>query len=309
MDCGRALGLERREQAAIVVLLLVSWDFAAYALPGLVYGELWLPVACAALALARNRPAVAGVAIAWAGLVKLFPFVLVLPAVVVLAQAARRRDRARMAWALRLLGACVAATLALGLAATWSGRSWSDFLHKIVVEFQTPTAIVNSVSAGALLTTFGVFADAAVRPALALLALGALAAMFWRDAEGRPHAALAPAIAAAPMNEAIALATLGRLDVAERAFARAATLAPRDAAAQDNHGRVLMMLGRTGEAATRFEAACALTPDDPQILYVLAGARTAKRRGAEAVALLRRARELATEDSTIAAALAGIDRR
>src|SRR5439155_4646121 len=56
--------------------------------------------------------------------------------------------------------------------------------------FQTPTAIINSVSTGALLTTFGVLWDSPLRPVLALVALGALAAMFWRASDTAWHAAL-----------------------------------------------------------------------------------------------------------------------
>ena len=67
---GSAIGLGRWERAASIALLFASWDFVGYVLPGLVFGGVWIPVAVAAWAMGRRRPALAGTAIAWAGLLK-----------------------------------------------------------------------------------------------------------------------------------------------------------------------------------------------------------------------------------------------
>jgi tetratricopeptide repeat protein len=176
---GRALDLRGHERLAAAALLFASWDFVGYALPGLVFGELWLPVALGALALRHRRAAMAGVAVAWAGLVKLFPFVLLLPAVV---QAPRALTRARAttpeaSWPWRMVAACGLATLVLGALATLSGRSWLDFIKKILVEFQSGFVLVNSVSRSAGLLTLGVH-DSPLTPMLSLAAVIVLAAMF-----------------------------------------------------------------------------------------------------------------------------------
>jgi len=137
---GAALGLALDERLAAAALLVGSWDFTGFALPGLMFTELWVPIAIAAWAMRRRRAVAAGVAIAFAGLLKLFPFVLLLPALVAAARSLRPSGRealtpATRRWALTLVAACALATPVLGLLAVLSGRSWWDFVHKIVVQF------------------------------------------------------------------------------------------------------------------------------------------------------------------------------
>src|SRR5262249_28287528 len=75
---GAALGLSLEERLAVAALILVCSEFTEYVMSGLVFTELWAPVLLAAWALRRNRQALAGVAIAVAGLLKIFPFLLAL---------------------------------------------------------------------------------------------------------------------------------------------------------------------------------------------------------------------------------------
>jgi tetratricopeptide (TPR) repeat protein len=189
---GAVLGLAFEERLAAAALLFASWDFLSYALSGLLFSEFWLPIGLAALALKRNRPALAGVAVAWAGLIKLFPFLLLLPGFVRLMRprgpdtdpaAALGSARRALVYVL----ACGLSAALLAMAALASGRSWTDFLHKIRVEFQATFTIVNSVSRDALLLTLGA-ARSPLAQVLTLAMLVVLAAMFVPGAARRPVA-------------------------------------------------------------------------------------------------------------------------
>jgi Flp pilus assembly protein TadD len=94
------------------------------------------------------------------------------------------------------------------------------------------------------------------------------------------------------MNEAIALAYLGRDREAGEAFARAASLAPANPAARQNHGRWFLRVGRLAEAEAEIEAALRLAPHDETMVYDLARIRLREGREPEAMVLLARAREL-----------------
>jgi hypothetical protein len=163
---GLALGLAAEERLAAGALLFASWDFTGYALAGLTFAEIWLPAAIVLLAWRRGHPALAGVAAAWAGLMKLFPLMMILPALAGLARrvgprhAAARPDDARAEadarMSLRFLLAWLASMAALGLLALLSGRSWGDFLHKVGVQFQSRSYLMNSVGLSQLLLTLGV---------------------------------------------------------------------------------------------------------------------------------------------------------
>jgi len=179
---GSAIGLGRWERAASIALLFASWDFVGYVLPGLVFGGVWIPVAVAAWAMGRRRPGLAGTAIAWAGLLKLFPFVLVLPAVARLARA-RFRPRAgatSAGWAARLLLACFVGTLVLGGLAELTGHHWAGFFGKIVAEFHG-VKLLNDVSLDQALAALGVSRHSLLLPLLALGVLVLLAAVFFGD--------------------------------------------------------------------------------------------------------------------------------
>jgi tetratricopeptide (TPR) repeat protein len=453
---GEALGLETHERMAAGALLFASADFAVYVAPGLVFNELWLPVALAALAVRRRRWAAAGVAIAFAGLIKLFPFVLLLPAGVELVrQQLRKRGGEISATAMRparLLTACALASAVFALASLVSGRTWMDFLRKVMIEFQAGANIVNSVSLTALLHTFlapdsplpillailalcvlsllfverraEVLEEALARRMLVLisavgwlshswlnyyalvpcllfpwyarrhrigtaLAIVAMAAAFlrpgfgdaqllsqplyhplkilpyllipawmvvlelqaklnsgrarrvvaigavavvlaiaadaWRSQairgltlEGRQRlnageadralesyrrlGLLSPRNGDARMHEAIALATLGRMNEAVPVFVEATSLMHANPVAEANCGRALLLAGRADEATVHFNRALDLTPWDTNILELLAEARTAQGRRTVADSLLARAQELDPDDAGIKAA-------
>jgi len=114
---GEALRLQLTGKIAIAAFLFASWDFVCFALPGLLFGEFWLPVMVAIVAMRRRNAIVGGAADAWAGLIKLFPFVLMLPALVRLGRALVKRERfdETAGWSLRFLIACALAVPVLGL--------------------------------------------------------------------------------------------------------------------------------------------------------------------------------------------------
>lgn len=167
---GLALGLDLEGRIATAALLFASWDFVGWALPGLVFAGVWLPVALALVAMRFRRAVPAGVAIAWAGLIKLFPFVVLLgPA----ARLLRGRGDARR-WSVRLLVSCAAATIVLGAAAAAGGRSWTGFLHKVGAQFGAETYLMNSVSLAQGLLTLGIHGS----PLPRLLAAAAAVVLF-----------------------------------------------------------------------------------------------------------------------------------
>jgi tetratricopeptide (TPR) repeat protein len=192
---GSALGLTLDERLAAAALIVASWDFAGFAMPGLVFTELWVPVAIAAWAMRRRRAVVAGVAIAFAGLLKLFPFLLLLPAVVAFARSFRSPARDAVApatrrWALALLAAGAVAALLLGASSALTGRSWPDFMHKIMVEFATAPNPINSANPVAALMTLGISYDSPFMRVVPLLGIALLVALFLRSDDSQFHAAL-----------------------------------------------------------------------------------------------------------------------
>ena len=192
---GKALGLDTNGRLAIGALIFASWDFVAFALPGLIFGELWLPIAVAVLAMRQRRAVAAGIAIAWAGLIKIFPLILALPMIVRLIRpspgvGAQPRGLGVSLWSVRFVGACAVGVLVLGLVALLCGRSWLDFLHKITVEFQSGLLFDNNVSRRAVLEALGVH-DSFLDPVLSLVALCALVMMFVDDGDKKFPAALA----------------------------------------------------------------------------------------------------------------------
>jgi tetratricopeptide (TPR) repeat protein len=78
---------------------------------------------------------------------------------------------------LRLLLACAITTLTLGALSMLAGRTWSDFLHKIAVEFRSPINMINDASLSAALVTIGIPPHSLLPYAFALAALAAFAAM------------------------------------------------------------------------------------------------------------------------------------
>jgi tetratricopeptide (TPR) repeat protein len=105
---------------------------------------------------------------------KLFPFVLVVPAVGRLVRHDLHRDlhrdgqrysgadhRTGRQAALRFLLSCLLATVAGAALALLTGRSWLEFWHKIVVQFQSQAYLMNSVSLSQLLLAAGVSSAAA----------------------------------------------------------------------------------------------------------------------------------------------------
>ncbi len=172
---GLALGLDTNGRLAISALLFASWDFVGWALPGLIFAGMWLPVAMALLAMRRRHAPAAGVAIAWAGLIKLFPFILALPAGCRLLRTAWVRKRRpgespAARWSCRLLVWCGLGVVVLASLALLSGRSWLEFSEKIFAQFQTKGYLLNSVSLSQLLMIAGIYSS----PLLVLLPAAAL---------------------------------------------------------------------------------------------------------------------------------------
>jgi hypothetical protein len=187
---GGALGYTATERLVAATLCVVCMDFASYAFPGLLFTEVWVPVALAAWAAAQRRWVLTGVVIAVSGLVKLFPFALVLAVLVPLLRSAlpasrgddRTAPRAR-AW--RLLAGFAVAVVVLGAVSAGSGGDWGEFVRKISVEFHSRLNMANNVSLAALLIAGGVSDRSPLLAAAALVAFVATAAMFWGREDGR----------------------------------------------------------------------------------------------------------------------------
>ena len=81
---------------------------------------------------------------------------------------------------------------------------------------------------------------------------------------------LAPDLAAAHLDLALALADSYDLSAALAQTGEAVRLAPQSGVAHFYHGRILYDLGRTAEAQTEFETACRLNPQMPEPRYFLA---------------------------------------
>jgi Flp pilus assembly protein TadD len=188
---GLAIGADLDGRLAAAALIFASWDFVGYALPGLVFAGLWIPVAIALLAMRRRQAMVGGIGVAWAGLIKLFPLVLVLPAAFRAAfgiagrlGVARRETTVR--WSLLFLAGCGAGTVVLALAARLTGRDWLDFLDKIGAQFGSTVYLGNGVGLSQWVVMLGERAADSTLPAiLGALLLFALAAVFALEPEAR----------------------------------------------------------------------------------------------------------------------------
>lgn len=203
---GKTLRLDIDGRIAMAALVFASWDFVGYAFPGLVFAGLWLPLALALSAIGRRALAPAGVAIAWAGLIKLFPFFLMLPAGMRVLRGAWMRVRKRESavdpgpW-LKMIIACVLAAAVLGLLSLLGGRSWGEYLDKIFAQFG-PTGIAgNNVSVSRALHTLGI-SNSPLPLVFSAVSLVVLAAMFAREREKQVLAAL-------PRRTLVLLAAIG----------------------------------------------------------------------------------------------------
>jgi len=176
---GSALGMGSTSRIAAAALIFASWDYVAWDLPGLSFAGFWLPIAIACRAISRNRALIGGAAIAWAGLFKLFPFALLILSVVELVRSAWRKLRgsANNEWRFGLIvtASGIAATIVFGGIAVPSGRPWSEFLDKIIVQFSSDAYVANNVSVGQLLLTFGIYRS----PITTLVSVTALVFLTW----------------------------------------------------------------------------------------------------------------------------------
>jgi tetratricopeptide (TPR) repeat protein len=153
---GRIFQWTREDALLVVALLLASWDYTGWALNGLTTAGWMLPVMLALWGFRRRSPMLAGFGIAWAGLIKLFPFVLVLPIVVILArQMLSRQLTATGKEAAKTLVACVVSTVALAVISSLTGRPWTEFFEKISIQFQDSSFLNNSVGVSNIFLTLG----------------------------------------------------------------------------------------------------------------------------------------------------------
>jgi len=189
---GKALGWAKDDSLFAAALVLASQDFTGWALPGLILAGWLLPVMATLWAFRRPNVAASGFGIAWAGLIKLFPFVLALPLILrvvkahiftrrILVQSKKYESAGKQAvlpshvLALRILLVCLALTVILTALSSLTGRSWAEFLHKITLQFQSPAYFDNSVSLSQAFLKLGI----AGSPAIILPRLTMLFAICW----------------------------------------------------------------------------------------------------------------------------------
>ena len=152
---GRILQWTREEVLLVVALLLASWDYSGWALNGLTTAGWMLPVMLALWGFHRRNPGLAGFGIAWAGLIKLFPFVLVLPlGVIVVRQYLSRQFTATGKEALKTLAACAVSTAVLAAISSLGG-GWAEFFQKISIQFQGSNYLNNSVGISSIFLSTG----------------------------------------------------------------------------------------------------------------------------------------------------------
>jgi tetratricopeptide (TPR) repeat protein len=176
---GEALDLVVEQRIATAALLFASWDLLGWALPGLILAGVWLPVALALVATRHHRSVETGASIAWAGLIKVFPFYLLLPFVIgsFRTRRAGRADRTAVA-------SCAATASLLAFLALVDGHSWQSFFRKVLVQFQSETYLANGVGSQSWLLALGIH-DSPVRPLLRVVAFVASGAMFFvRPSDG-----------------------------------------------------------------------------------------------------------------------------
>lgn len=174
----RVLNGDGESALIIAALVLASWDFTGWGLNGLVSAGWMLPAAVALWGIQRRNPWVAGLAIAWAGLNKLFPFVMVLPlGIIVVRAASRGRDQpaADGRTAARTLLFCAIAAAALAAASRLTGLSWADFLEKIRAQFHAAGYLNNSIGVSAVLLNLWIRKS----PALIVPQVAVLFAVVW----------------------------------------------------------------------------------------------------------------------------------
>jgi hypothetical protein len=203
---GMTFGLDINGRLAMAVLVFASWDFVGFAFPGLIFAGLWIPVAISLYAVSRRAMAPAGIAVAWAGLIKLFPFVLLLPATARLARGVLYRWRERGSggpgrdWLLLFVW-CGAATVVLASVAVLGGRSWGDFIGKISVQFTSRGIAGNNVSFTTALSTLGI-RGSPLAVVVSAVSLVTLTAMFLRGTDEE-------CLKAVPRRSMIVLAAMG----------------------------------------------------------------------------------------------------
>lgn len=163
---GRALEWDEETRALTAAVFLCSWDYNGWALNGLSFGGWLLPFGMSLYALSRHRPILAGLGIAWAGALKLFPWIALFPLGLLWLRAMRHAripmGNAALATAIArktLLIMLATVALTLGLA-TLSGyatdMAWSEFFQKILGQFQRSVFSVNTVSLAQILLALDV---------------------------------------------------------------------------------------------------------------------------------------------------------
>ncbi len=152
---GRGLGWSREDALLALALMLASWDYTGWALNGLISGGWMLPVALALWGFRRRNPWLAGLGIAWAGLLRLFPFVLLLPLGIVVFRGSFTKEKTALAW--KSILACLLSSVLLGwAAASFSGYSWREFMLKIGLQFHSAGFLNNGIGLSSVLLTLGI---------------------------------------------------------------------------------------------------------------------------------------------------------
>lgn len=190
---GIAFRWPRETRLMVAAIFLASWDFSGWALNGLSFAGWVVPFALLLIAYHRRHAALAGAAIACAGLMKLFPFILLLPPAVFAARSILRRygqpnpagneTRDTVRAPVTILLAAAAATFALAAAAIPTGWSWCEFLQKIGGQFTRSTFIANTVGLSQLLLGQGIHRTVALIAPQLTIGLALLAVLFRRPLE------------------------------------------------------------------------------------------------------------------------------
>jgi Flp pilus assembly protein TadD len=183
----RIMNWSFNEALTVLALLVCSRDFCGWAVSGLVFAGWLLPILLGLYFSGRGRNWLSGFCVACAGMVKLFPFILILPhAVNVLRQFTHRLRHTDASetdkntgtdQSLCFLAACVASSAVLLCLGSLSGYSWLEFMRKITTQFLNNMRVGNNVSFTYLMSLAGIVEGRFILPVklTVLLSLGWIA--------------------------------------------------------------------------------------------------------------------------------------
>ena len=134
------------EACFCAALFFANWDFSGWLLSGLVFSEWFFPICLCFFCFSRGKPLLAGASIAFAGAVKLFPFILVLPGFLAIPALLRGKQKFENFRLPKFFLSLLLCSCAFFLVSLLGSVSWISFFKKIIQQFYISGSAFNSVS-------------------------------------------------------------------------------------------------------------------------------------------------------------------